>query len=274
MSLRGRKALITGAAGGIGKRAALAFAREGAVCAVTDVREEVAETAREVAALGARAAWAVFDISDPEQVHSGLQELRKELGDLDILVNNAGIVDNVADVRRMSRQAWEKEIAVNLGGAFTLIQELLGPMAEQGWGRIINISSFGGTGGLHRQAGYAASKAGLVGLTKTVTLEYARHGITCNAILPGLIATERAAAMPEIIREGATAFIPARRLGRMEEVADLIVFLASEKASYINGAEIHVDGGARLNTMPLGSQKEMAAFAAKIADSGGTRAKE
>jgi NAD(P)-dependent dehydrogenase (short-subunit alcohol dehydrogenase family) len=243
--------------------AALALAREDVVCAVADVRPEVAETAREVEASGGQAVGVVFDIAYAEGVRAGIDQVRAAIGDVDILINNAGIVDNVADLRRMDRGAWEREIAVNLTGAFSLIQESIGPMAENGWGRIINVSSFGATGGLHRQAGYAASKAGLLGLTKTVTLEYARRGVTCNAILPGLIATEKVRAMPKVIREGAIALNPSRRLGEMAEVADLIVFLASEKAGYINGAEIHIDGGARLNSLPLGSQKEMARISGK-----------
>ncbi len=127
---------------------------------------------------------------------------------------------------------------------------------ERRWGRIVNVSSVAALGGLHNQAGYAASKAGLLGLTKTVTLEHARDGITCNAVLPGLIATPLVAAMPAEITEGALAVTPARRLGAVEEVADLIAFLVSDGAAFINGAEIPVDGGLRLNAASLGSRKE------------------
>lgn len=150
-----------------------------------------------------------------------------------------------------------REISVNLTGAFNMTQAVIGPMIKKKWGRIINVSSLGATGGLHRQAGYAASKAGLLGLTKTVALEHARNGITCNAILPGLIGTELVRSMPEEILKTSVVFIPARRLGTMEEVAHLVAFLASDHAGYINGEEIHIDGGMRLNVTTLGSRKEL-----------------
>jgi NAD(P)-dependent dehydrogenase (short-subunit alcohol dehydrogenase family) len=137
-----------------------------------------------------------------------------------------------------------------------MIQTVIKPMIHKKWGRIINISSLGATGGLRRQIGYAASKAGLLGLTKTVTLEHARDGITCNAVLPGLINTELVREMPDEIRKEAVLTIPTMRLGQMEEVAYLIAFLASDRAGFINGEEIHIDGGMRLNTSSLGSRKQ------------------
>ena len=158
-----------------------------------------------------------------------------------------------------SQRGWiQRELDVNLTGAFNMVQAVLGPMVERGWGRIVVISSGAATGGLHRQAAYAASKAGLLGLVKTVTLEHARHGITCNAILPGLIETENVAGMPAEIKEASRALTPARRLGRMEEVARVAAFLASEGAGFVNGAEIPVDGGARLGGISLGSRRELA----------------
>ena len=130
-------------------------------------------------------------------------------------------------------------------------------MIEKKWGRIINFSSLGATGGLHYQIGYAASKAGLLGLTKTVALEHARDGITCNAVVPGLIGTELVHQMPQEIKQSALANIPARRIGLMEEVSHLVAFLASDRAGYINGEEIHIDGGMRLNVSTLGSRKAL-----------------
>ncbi|MEW6442469.1 MAG: SDR family NAD(P)-dependent oxidoreductase [bacterium] len=257
MSLTGKVALITGAARGIGRAAALVLAGEGADVAVADIQPEVEETARRIGALGRRSAWEVFDISDPAQVAEGVGRIRGSLGEIDILVNNAGIVANIAPIRKMTHEAWEREIAVNLSGAFNMIKEVIGPMVARKWGRIINMSSGAAAGGLHRQIGYAASKAGLLGLTKTVTLEHARDGVTCNAILPGLIGTELVHMMPEEIRARALAVIPARRLGLTEEVGHLIAFLASDKAGYINGAEIRVDGGMGLNAGTLGSRKEL-----------------
>ena len=227
MLLAGRVALVTGAARGIGRATALVLAAEGADVGVVDVRPEVEATAEAIRAAGRRSAPAVFDVADAAAVRVGVASIRTALGPIDVLVNNAGIVDNVAPLARMSHGAWARELAVNLSGAFNLIQEVIGSMAERKWGRIVNVSSIAALGGLHHQAGYAASKAGLLGLTMTVALEHARDGVTCNAVLPGLVATELVTAMPAEIREGAVAATPARRLGESAEVAHLIAFLAS-----------------------------------------------
>ncbi len=257
MLLEGRVALITGAARGIGRASALVLAREGAHVGVADILPEVEQTAEEVERLGRRSAFALFDVADPGQVAEGVAKIRKELGEIEILVNNAGVVTNIARITKMTHAAWEREVSINLSGAFNLIKEVIGPMIERKWGRIINISSGAALGGLHKQIGYAASKAGLLGMTKTVTLEHARDGVTCNAILPGLIGTELANMMPAEIRDRAVATIPARRMGATEEVGHLIAFLASDKAAYINGAEIRLDGGMLLNVGTLGSRKEL-----------------
>jgi len=179
------------------------------------------------------------------------------LGPIDILVNNAGIVNNIAPLSKMTHEAWQREISVNLSGAFNMIKAVLNPMLEQKWGRIINVSSIGGPGGLHYQSAYAASKAGLHGLSKTITLEHANDGITCNVIVPGIINTELVHQMPAEIKNGVVSMIPARRFGRTEEVGYLVAFLASDQAAFINGAEISIDGGMRLNTSILGSRKEL-----------------
>jgi len=240
--------LITGAARGIGKVSALTLAEEGADVAVVDILPEVEETAREIEKMGRRSTSAVFDISDVTQVKKGIGKIKQNLGEIDVLVNNAGIVTNIAPLTKMTHDAWQREIAVNLSGAFNMIKEVIEHMKEQKWGRIINISSGAATGGLHKQIGYAASKAGILGLTKTVTLEHARDGITCNAVLPGLIGTELVSMLPTEIRDVATRIIPTRRIGEMKEVAYLISFLASGRSAYINGAEIPIDGGMTLNT--------------------------
>jgi NAD(P)-dependent dehydrogenase (short-subunit alcohol dehydrogenase family) len=259
MLLEGRLALVTGAARGIGRATAVVLAEEGANVAVADRLPEVAETAAAIRALGRRAQAAVFDVSDRRAVESGVAAIREALGDVDVLVNNAGIVNNIAPLQRMTEEAWQREIGVNLSGAFHLIQALVGSMVDKEWGRIINVSSVAATGGLHNQAAYAASKAGLIGLTQTVTLEFARYGITCNAILPGLIGTENVQRMPSEIREAAIAMVPARRLGAPREIGQLIAFLASDRAGFINGAAIPIAGGGDLNTLTLGSRKEVAA---------------
>jgi len=261
--LEGKVVLITGAARGIGRTTALVLAEEGADVGVADVAAEVEETARAITQLGRRSAAAVFDIADPAQAHVGVAAIRQKLGDIDVLVNDAAIVTNIAPLTRMSHEAWNREIAVNLSGAFNMIKEVIGPMLEKRWGRIINISSVAATGGLHNQAGYAASKAGLLGLTQSMTLEYAREGITCNAILPGLTETELVQRMPREIRDSAIAMTPARRLGGMREVGQLVAFLASDRAAFINGATIHIDGGLRLNVNTLGSRREIAEVAGR-----------
>jgi NAD(P)-dependent dehydrogenase (short-subunit alcohol dehydrogenase family) len=258
MLLQGKTALVTGAARGIGREIALVLAEDGASVAVADRVSEVEGTARAIAALGRRSAAAVFDVANAEDVRVGVAKIREQLGDVDVLVNNAGIVDNIAPLSRMTEEAWHREIGVNLSGAFHLIQATVGAMAARRWGRIINISSIAALGGLHNQAAYAASKAGLIGLTHTVTLEFARHGITCNAILPGLIGTETVRNMPQEIRDAVLASVPARRLGEPREIGYLVSFLASNRAAFVNGAAIPVGGGASLNTMTVGSRKELA----------------
>jgi NAD(P)-dependent dehydrogenase (short-subunit alcohol dehydrogenase family) len=263
MLLEGKVALITGAARGIGRATAMLLAEEGAAVGAADIASEVDDTAAAIRQSGGRAAAAVFDIAEPAQVQAGVQQLREQLGDIDILVNVAAIVTNIAPLVRMTHDAWNREVSVNLTGAFNMIKAVIEPMLQKGWGRIINISSVAATGGLHNQAGYAATKAALLGLTQTVTLEYARAGVTCNAILPGLIGTELAQMMPAEIKDRAIAITPARRLGEMREVGHLIAFLASDRAGFINGATIHIDGGLRLNTVPVGSRRELAEVTGK-----------
>jgi NAD(P)-dependent dehydrogenase (short-subunit alcohol dehydrogenase family) len=257
MRLEGKIAVVSGAAHGIGRAIAVALAGDGADVGLFDLDAAVAETAAAVRALGRRAAWVRGDVGDVGQVRAGIAVIIGELGPVDVLVNNAGIVDNIASIEKMAQAAWERELAVNLGGAFNMVRAVVGAMAERRWGRIVNISSRAARGGLFHQIGYAASKAGLLGLTHTVSLEYGRKGITCNAILPGLIGTEKVMAMPAAIREHLAAATPAKRVGRPEEVARLVAFLCSDEAGFINGAEIDIDGGARLNTMALSSQKEL-----------------
>ena len=253
-----RVALVTGAARGIGRACALELARQGADLALLDLDAAVAETAAAVQQLGRRCAWATGDISDPEQVRRAVDQLRAALGEVSCLVNNAGIVNHIAPLLKMKQAGWERELAVNLTGPFNLIRAVIEPMAAQGWGRIVNMSSAAARSGLFNQAGYAATKAGVLGLTRNVTLEYARQGITCNAVLPGLIATETVRAMPAAILEHSRGLTPARRLGTPEDVAHLVAFLCTDAAGFINGAEIDVDGGLRLSSLVLGSRRELA----------------
>jgi NAD(P)-dependent dehydrogenase (short-subunit alcohol dehydrogenase family) len=239
-------ALVTGAAQGIGRAVAAELARAGFRVAAADVAPEVEAVARELGAVPL-----VFDVADPAAVRAGVAKL----GRVDALVNNAGLVANIAKVEEMTFEAWQRELGVNLTGAFNCIQAVLPGMVERRYGRIVNVSSVAAWGGLARQAGYAATKAGLLGLTKTVALEHARHGVTCNAVLPGLIGTERVLAMPEEIRQRSLQQIPARRFGDVGEVAAAVRFLCSEASAYFNGAEVPVDGGMHLTATVLGSRK-------------------
>lgn len=256
MRHEGRVALVTGAASGIGRVTALRLAREKAVLALFDRDTHVSQVAAEIVAAGASARAWTMDVADAAAVETSVVAVTSAFGDVSILVNGAGIVDHVAPIAKMTPDAWMREIGVNLGGPFNLIRLIAPSMAEKRWGRIVNISSAAARGGLSLQAGYAASKTGLLGLTRNVTLEFARFGVTCNAVLPGLIATEKVRAMPEVIRASGISATPARRLGEPEEVAALISFLCSEEAGFINGAEIDITGGSHLNTLVLGSKKQ------------------
>jgi NAD(P)-dependent dehydrogenase (short-subunit alcohol dehydrogenase family) len=169
MLLKGKVVLITGAARGIGRATAKILSEQGAKVGVADILDEVSQTADEIEKAGGKSHFAVFDISDPNQVKGGVQQIRDQLGDIDILVNNAGIVTNIARLTKMSIDAWQQEINVNLSGAFYLIKEVIPQMVEKKWGRIINMSSGAATGGLHRQVGYASSKAAPLNMHETVS---------------------------------------------------------------------------------------------------------
>jgi NAD(P)-dependent dehydrogenase (short-subunit alcohol dehydrogenase family) len=264
MALRGRVAIVTGAARGIGRAIALRLAREGADLGLVDPADGVEETAEQARALGRRVVVELADVGDAAQARAAVHSIRAQLGRIGCLVNNAGITNNIANLARMDDAAWERELAVNLTGPFNMVRAVIGDMVEAQWGRIVNLSSMAARGGLFNQAGYSASKTGLLGLTRNVTLEYARHGITCNAILPGLIETQAVAAMPKVIRDQAMALTPAGRTGTPEEVAALVAFLCGDEAGYVNGAEIDIDGGSKLCPVVLGSVREVEARRAKL----------
>jgi len=249
--LKGKVAFVTGACRGIGRAIALELARQGADMVAADILQEVGNTCDTIRAMGRRSVAVVMDVSIPEQVQSGFKEATEQLGPIDILVNNAGLVANISPLLGMKKEAWDHEIKVDLSGMFYCVQEVLGPMIERKWGRIINISSMAATQGLAFQAAYSASKAGVLGLTKVIALEHAKDGITCNAVLPGLIGTEQVLAMPREILERAVELNPSGRIGEPEDIAKLVAFLSSEDANYINGVDIHVDGGGKLNPMTM-----------------------
>jgi 3-oxoacyl-[acyl-carrier protein] reductase len=236
--------LITGAARGIGREIALALAQPGLQIYLNDVvlGEEATQTAQEVEAKGATVRLVEFNVADAEAVSQGIDLIIKESGRLDILVNNAGITrDNL--IMRMKEAEWDAVLSVNLKGAFNCIRAASKPMIKQRRGCIINISSVVGVMGNPGQANYSASKAGLIGLTKTVARELASRNITVNAVAPGFIQTEMTEALSEATKQLMLAQIPLGRFGTAAEVAQAVAFLASEAAVYITGQVIHVNGG-------------------------------
>ena len=240
--LKGKTAVVTGGARGIGKCAALALADAGANIALLDVLVDVHETAREIAALGVEAEGYIADVTDAEQIGEIIKQVLDRFGTLDILVNNAGITrDNL--LMRMKDEEWDKVLAINLRGAFVCLRAVARPMIRQRGGRVINIASIVGVMGNAGQCNYSASKAGLIGLTKSAARELARKGITVNAIAPGFIRTAMTDALPEGARAELLKQIPTQNLGEPEDVARAIVFLASDDARYVTGHVLHVDGG-------------------------------
>lgn len=237
-------ALVTGAARGIGRAIALALARPGLTIYLNDLAlgEEAAQTQRDVAAKGAAAKLIEFNVADFGQVQRGIDEIVKESGRLDLLVNNAGITrDNL--ILRMKEDEWDAVLAVNLKGAYNCIRAVSKTMIKQRFGRIINLSSVVGVMGNAGQANYVASKAGLIGLTKSVARELGSRNITVNAVAPGFIQTEMTESLPEKVKAEMMAQIPLGRFGTPLEVAQAVVFLASEAATYITGQVIHINGG-------------------------------
>jgi 3-oxoacyl-[acyl-carrier protein] reductase len=244
MTSTARVALVTGAARGIGQTIAVALAQPDLRLYINDVTppESAADTIREVEAKGARVSYLQFSVADLAQVEQAVDGIIKESGRLDILVNNAGITRDQLLVR-MKEEDWDQVLAVNLKGAFNCLKAVARPMIKQRFGRVVNISSVVGIMGNAGQANYVASKAGLVGLTKSAARELASRHITVNAVAPGFIETAMTQKLPEKTRELMLAQIPLNRFGTPEEVAQAVVFLASDQAAYITGQVLHVNGG-------------------------------
>jgi 3-oxoacyl-[acyl-carrier protein] reductase len=246
MSLSERVALVTGAAQGIGEAIALKLAEKGAHVAVSDIDEAGAiRVAKAVRSTKQRALAIQADVSDRDRVARMVESTIAELGKLEILVNNAGIAHS-ATLLKLSSDAWDQVLAVNLKGVFNVTQAVAPHMIQAHYGKIVNISSIYGRTGTVGDSNYAASKAGIIGFTKSIAQELARHNINVNAILPGMVDTPLLRGIPEKYLKPMREEIPLRRVATPEDIANVTAFLASEEASYITGAAIEVTGGWRM----------------------------
>jgi len=272
IDLSGRVALVTGGSRGLGRADALTLARAGADVVIADIQVEsdsgeeaerygplakaaraqglvyAETTAKEISALGRRAAAIRCDVTDRGQVDETVAGVVEKFGSVDILVNNAGTLDHIGQLPDQRLELWERDLRVNLTGAFNCAQAVWPHMKERGWGRIVNMASVAGTLGGFGQASYSTTKAGLLGLTRTLALEGARHGITCNAIVPGIIGTEAFNLGNPELNERMVRRTAMRRTGEPQEIANAIAFLCSDLASYITGVGLNVSGGIELFT--------------------------
>jgi 3-oxoacyl-[acyl-carrier protein] reductase len=272
IDLSGRVAIVTGGSRGLGRADALTLAQAGADVVIADIQVEsepdeavdrygalaaaarasgivyTEQTAEEIRALGRRALAVRCDVTDRGDVDAIVARTAAELGSIDILVNNAGTLDHLGRLPDQSPELWERDLAVNLTGAFNCAQAVWPHLVERGWGRIVNMSSVAGTLGGFGQASYSTTKAGLLGLTRTLALEGARHGITCNAIVPGIIGTEAFRFGNEEMNERMARRTAFRRPGEPQDVANAVAFLCSDLAAYVTGVGLNVSGGIELFT--------------------------
>jgi 3-oxoacyl-[acyl-carrier protein] reductase len=243
MELKGKIALVTGAAQGIGKAVTLLLARHGADVIVADVNlEKAEETAREVQSLGQQSMAVKLDVTRLQDVEATIEAALQRFGKIDILINNAGIARDKL-ILRMTEEDWDAVLAVNLKGTFNCTKVVIKHMSKQRSGKIVNIASVVGEMGNPGQANYAASKAGVIGFTKTIAREFAQRGINVNAIAPGYIQTPMTDALPEKAKEELKRMIPMERLGQPEDVAQAVLFLVSEASGYVTGNVLKVNGG-------------------------------
>ena len=243
MNLKDRVALVTGASQGIGLACALKLAAEGASIALAARNQEkLAELVRQIEEAGGKASAFPLDVGDEEQIKAGFKAALTQFGKIDILVNNAGITRDQL-VMRMKRADWDAVLNTNLTSAYLCIQQVIGAMLKQRWGRIINVTSIFGQTGQAGQANYSSSKAGLIGLTMAIARDVGSRSITCNAVAPGFIETAMTAGLKDELKQDALKMIPLGRVGTPEDVANAVAFLASEEAGYITGHVLNVNGG-------------------------------
>ncbi len=243
MELTGKVALVTGAAQGIGRAVSLLLARSGADLVVSDINlEKAEETAREIETIGRKAMAIRVNVASFGEVEKMVEAILERFGRIDILVNNAGIARDKL-ILRMTEEEWDAVLNVNLKGTFNCTKAVVRHMSKQRSGKIVSIASVVGEMGNAGQANYSASKAGVIGFTKTIAREFAQRGINVNAIAPGYIETPMTDALPEKAKEELKRLIPMERLGRPEDVADAVLFLVSEASSYITGQVLNVNGG-------------------------------
>jgi 3-oxoacyl-[acyl-carrier protein] reductase len=238
--LSGKSALVTGASGGIGAAVARSLHGQGAAVALSGTRLEVLQALKDE--LGERAHVCVCNLSDAEAVGALIGQAEEAMGAVDVLVNNAGLTrDNIA--MRMKDEEWDQVLAVNLTASFRLARAALRGMIKRRWGRVIGITSVVGVTGNPGQANYAASKAGMIGMSKSLAQEIANRGVTVNCVAPGFITTAMTDALNDAQRETILSRVPAGRLGEAGEIASAVVYLASEEAAYVTGQTLHVNGG-------------------------------
>ncbi|MFH2138973.1 MAG: 3-oxoacyl-[acyl-carrier-protein] reductase [Candidatus Omnitrophota bacterium] len=243
MKLKDKVAVITGGASGIGKEIALMLAKEGANCVICDVNEDALKSsAEEIEALGVKSLPIVLDVSNLEQCDVMVNKVIDKFQKIDILINNAGITRDGL-LLRMSEKDWDAVIAVNLKGTFNCTKAAVKRMIKQRYGRIVNIASIIGLMGNAGQSNYAASKAGIIGFTKSVAREVASRNVTVNAIAPGFIDTKMTQVLPDEVKEAMLKQIPMARFGNTDDVSKLVLFLASDDSSYITGQVVSINGG-------------------------------